>query len=257
MELPPIDPGSFTDSGQPPAIIIAASEPDARSLQARVRAASDALNLSTKPADGARALVPGDAPRTIANAWQQAREALRDLFGRAAAAGQALDAQSTLPTDGPIDLQRYAGLWYELARLPTRFQDSRSVSTAEYSIRPDGVVTVRNTAYLGDRTDARITGTATVAAGADNDRLRVRFGGLLSLIPVPKDGNYWIIDVADDYSTALVGTPDRTFLWLLSRDKDAWGTTPIDALVDRATELGFDTDRLLVADWKTRLVRTG
>ncbi len=251
MELPPVTVSPYASTApQPAALHAPAAEPDPSSLRARVGAQLQPAVARTKPGDGVRAmLVPGDAPRTIANAWQQARDAVRDLFGRVADAGQ------TLPTDGPVDLQRYAGLWYELARLPTRFQDARSVSTAEYTLRPDGAVTVRNTAYLGDRTDARITGTATVADGAANDRLRVRFGGLLKLIPVPKDGNYWIIDVADDYSTALVGTPDRKLLWLLSRDEDAWGTAPIDALVDRAAELGFDTDRLLVADWKTRRMR--
>lgn len=194
-------------------------------------------------------LVPGDAPRSISTALESVRDAVRDLFGRRPTA--------PLPTNGSVDLKRYSGLWYELARLPVRFQDPQSVSTAEYGIRSDGSVEVKNTAYVGDTVSARITGRATAARGAEatNDRLRVRFGGLLRFIPVPKDGNYWIIDAADDYSTALVGTPDRKFLWLLSRDKDAWGTRPIDALVDKAKSLGFDTDRLLVADWERRRMR--
>ncbi len=204
---------------------------------------------ATKAGDGASKLVPGDAPRSISSAVETVTDAVRDLFWR--------PRRPDLPTVGEVDLERYAGRWYELARLPVRFQDSRSVSTADYALRSDGKVEVRNTAYLGDTIDSKITGTATAARGAEqtNDRLRVRFGGLLRFLPVPKDGNYWIIDRADDYSTALVGTPDRKFLWVLARDKDSWGTAPIDRMVDRAAQLGFDTDQLLVADWDARRIR--
>lgn len=212
-----------------------------------ITAAAPVPSIAAPVAARSTPFAPGDSARTIKTAIADAWDAARGLFG----AGPG----SSLPTAGPIDLQRYAGTWFELARLPTRFQNPRSVSTAEYALRPDGAVSVTNTAFLGDRVDARIQGAATVAAGAANDRLRVRFGGILRFIPVPKDGNYWIIDKEPDYSMALVGTPDRKLLWLLARDKDAWGSPEAERMVDRARTLGFDTDRLLVADWTTREMR--
>ena len=221
-----------------------APTPAARTIAASIAAATPS---DTKAGDGVLQLLPGDAPRSLSAAVNSVREAVRDLFGNLVEPG--------LPTNGGVDLSRYAGKWYELARLPVRFQDDRTVSTAEYSVRPDGKVGVLNTAYLGDRVDARITGTATPVDGSSNDRLRVRFGGLLRFIPVPKEGNYWVIKTADDYSMALVGTPDRKFLWLLARDEQAWGSQPADDMVARAKELGFDTDKLLVADWDTRQMR--
>jgi len=192
-------------------------------------------------------IVPGDRPRSIKTAFAGIVDAVRGAFDRR--------PDAPLPTAGPVDLARYAGLWYELARMPTRFQDPKSVSTAEYTVRPDGKVGVQNTAYVGDKRSAQISGTATVADGAANDRLRVRFGGLLKFIPVAKQGNYWVIDLKDDYSMALVGTPDRSNLWLLSRDPKAWDTAEAARMVSRATELGFDTDKLLVADWDKRIIR--
>jgi apolipoprotein D and lipocalin family protein len=202
---------------------------------------------ATKPGAGAELIVPGDAPRSISAAAQSLTDAVRDLFWG--------EPKATLPTAGPIDLERYSGKWYELARLSVRFQDPRTVSTAEYALLPNGKIEVKNTAWLGDEVDSKIVGSATVAEGAQNDRLRVRFGGFLRFIPVPKEGNYWVIDKTDDYSMALVGTPDRKFLWLLSRDEQAWGTPTSDKMVAKAKELGFDTDELLVADWDKRVIR--
>lgn len=193
-------------------------------------------------------LLPGDARRSFNSAVDQVRTAISNLTRGARPAD--------LPTAGPVDLNRYAGKWYELARLPVRFQDPRSVSTAEYALRRDGSVEVRNTAIVGDKVSAKITGSATVVPGAQNDRLKVRFGGLLRFIPVAREGNYWVIDVDKDYSMALVGTPDRKFLWLLSRDANAYDGAQAQALVRRAADLGFDTSKLLVADWQQKVIRS-
>ena len=203
---------------------------------------------STIPSfDRRDAIVPGDPQRSVDTAIESVIKAVKGVFGRG--------PEAPLPTAGPVDLARYAGKWFELARLPTRFQDPRSVSTAEYGVRPDGKVSVDNTAFVGDRVSARISGTATPVAGAPNDRLRVKFGGFLKFIPTPKEGNYWVIDLEDDYSMALVGTPDRSNLWLLSRDANAWDSTTAARMVAEATKLGFDTDKLLIADWTRREMR--
>lgn len=166
-------------------------------------------------------------------------------------------ATQPLPTVASVDLTKYGGRWYELARLPVRFQDKLSVSTADYSLNPNGTVKVVNTAWLGDKTAAKITGTATSVSAPDNSRLQVRFGGFLRFIPQPREGNYWVIDLKPDYSMAMVGTPDRRFLWLLARDKNSWSTSAAAAMVERARTLGFDTSKLQVADWDAGMIRPG
>jgi apolipoprotein D and lipocalin family protein len=90
-----------------------------------------------------------------------------------------------------------------------------------------------------------VVGRAEPVPCSGNARLRVRFGGLAALVPVPREGNYWIIALDDDYRFAMVGTPDRRFLWILARDT----CLPPDVfagLVAQARCLGFDVDRLVV-----------
>ncbi len=149
-----------------------------------------------------------------------------------------------LPTASKVDLARYAGKWFEIARLPNSFQREDSRATAEYTLLPDGAVTVRNTELRPDGTTKTIDGRATAVPGSDGARLRVKFGGLAALAPVPDDGNYWIIAVEPDYSLALVGTPDRDFLWILARSPKV-PPEKLAGYVARARQLGFPVERLL------------
>jgi apolipoprotein D and lipocalin family protein len=149
-----------------------------------------------------------------------------------------------LPTAPKVDLARYAGKWFEVARLPNVFQRDDSRALAEYTPQPDGAVKVRNTELRPNGTTKAIEGTATAVPGSGNARLKVRFGGLAALAPVPAEGNYWIIAVEPDYSAALVGTPDRKYLWLLARSPQPNPKTR-DRLIARARELGFAVERLI------------
>lgn len=164
-------------------------------------------------------------------------------------------AQRPLPTAGAVDLKRYAGTWYELARLPVRFQDPASVSTATYAVSRDGSVSVENTSYIGDDPGYSIRGTAEPVRAGRTDRLRVRFGGFLRAIPTSEDGNYWVIALDRDYELALVGTPDRRYLWLLARDGEQFDEDLAQGWLERAAALGFDTDQIVFADWATRTMR--
>ena len=167
------------------------------------------------------------------------------------------DAASTeLATVGDVDAEQYAGLWYELARLPVRFQDPASVSTAEYEVRGDGTIAVTNTAYLGEEESYQLEGSAEPVAAGVSDRYVVSFDGFLSFVPTPDEGNYWVMELADDYSMALVGTPDREFLWLLARDGTDFDEERAAKYLERAAADGFDTTELAVADWQTRLIRS-
>lgn len=152
-----------------------------------------------------------------------------------------------LPTVGGVDLKRYAGKWYEVTRLPNRFQNDGCKATAEYTAQADGSIKVVNRELCLDGKNNEVVGRATPVPGSQNARLRVKFGGLAALAPSPKDGNYWIIKLADDYSVSLVGTPDRKYLWLLAREPKVDEKT-LNAYVEGARVLGFDTSKLLRVD---------
>lgn len=149
-----------------------------------------------------------------------------------------------LPTAGQVDLARYAGLWHEVFRLPNSFQRNDSRAEARYTLKQDGTVKVVNTEFRPDGTTKTAEGSATAVPGSGNSRLKVRFGGLAALVPVPDEGNYWIIKLEPDYSAALVGTPDRKFLWLLARDRNL-SSEKRAAWEAEARKQGFDTTKLV------------
>ncbi len=164
------------------------------------------------------------------------------LAGGGAAAAQ--DQPVPVQAIAALDLQRYAGLWHEVARLPNRFQ-KRCVGgvTASYELL-DGAIRVVNACRVADGTSIRAEGRARLA---DRDgpasRLKVRFApALLSFIPAVW-ADYWVLDLTDDYGAALVGTPDRRYLWVLSRRPELDGST-YDRLVRTAARQGFEIGRL-------------
>jgi apolipoprotein D and lipocalin family protein len=149
-----------------------------------------------------------------------------------------------LPTVPCVDLARYAGTWHEVARLPNLFQASCVGSQARYEPRPDGSLAVINSCVTGRGRCREVVGRAEPVPCSGNARLRVKFGGLAALVPVPREGNYWIIALDDDYRWAMVGTPDRRFLWILAREA-CLPPEVFASLVDQARCLGFDVDRLV------------
>lgn len=138
----------------------------------------------------------------------------------------------------PVELQRYLGKWYELARYDNRFERGCEGVTAEYSPRPDGMIRVLNTCRQGapDGEARSAEGRAKVVGGSGGAKLKVAFFG-------PFFADYWVLDRADDYSWAIVGEPSGRYLWLLSRDPSPDAAT-LDAHLKRIAALGYDT-RLL------------
>ena len=144
-----------------------------------------------------------------------------------------------------VDLARYAGTWYEVARLPNRFQEKCTGEvTATYRNRPDGRIDVVNRCRTdnGDMTDA--AGIARRVDGEPPSRLEVRFApAILSFLPAVW-GDYQIIALGPEYDYALVGTPDRKYLWVLSRtaqmDRDRYL-----ALLAEAKAQGFDVAKVV------------
>ncbi|MFN4080969.1 MAG: lipocalin family protein [Saprospiraceae bacterium] len=117
-----------------------------------------------------------------------------------------------LKTAPSVDLDRYAGKWYEIASFPQRFQRGCHCTTAEYTLSDKGYVVVENRCRKDSLNgpESYIKGKAFVEKNSNNARLKVQFFW-------PFRGKYWIIDLADDYSFAVVGHPNRQYLWILSR----------------------------------------
>lgn len=149
-----------------------------------------------------------------------------------------------LGTVASIDLPRYLGTWYEIVRLPMRFEPADYTDiTADYSMQDDGKVRVVNRATDGKGEPQQSVGEAT-PIDASNSRLEVTFlPEGLRWIPFTK-GDYWIIKIDDTYTTALVGSPDRKYLWLLARQPQVDAATT-QAFLDHARAQGFDLGELI------------
>jgi apolipoprotein D and lipocalin family protein len=144
--------------------------------------------------------------------------------------------KTELPVVSHVDLSQYMGRWYEIASFPKWFSSDCFNSQATYELRDDGKVDVINECrkHSAPHKWSRVNGVATVVDETSNAKLKVRFG--LN----PFAGDYWIIDLASDYSYAVVSEPSRESLWILSRtetlDKDVLGKI----LARLQNELYFD-----------------
>lgn len=157
--------------------------------------------------------------------------------------------RAPLQVVAPVDLKRYAGLWHEQARLPNRFQKQcAGPVTAEYTVLPDGTVEVCNRCILADGGFDESIGAARIAPVAGQPgagRLEVRFApAWLSWLPLVW-GDYWILKLDREYQVALVGTPDREYLWVLSR-APRLDDAALQAELDYARTLGFDVDKVVL-----------
>ena len=137
-----------------------------------------------------------------------------------------------LPTVASVDLQRYAGTWHEIALLPNRFQSMCATdTTAHYRLDGD-VVRVTNRCRKANGEFEEAKGVAEVVEGSNGARLRVSFFR-------PFYGDYWVLALDRDYRWVLVGEPARRYAWVLARDP-AMDAAPLDPILDRAAQLGFD-----------------
>ena len=166
------------------------------------------------------------------------------LLAALASTGCTTPSHRPLPTVARVDLTRYAGRWYEIARLPNPFQNDRARAIADYTVQADGSVKVVNTELREDGHSKAIEGRATAVAGSGDARLQVKFGGLAALAPSRAEGNYWIIALEPDYSVALVGTPSRKYLWLLARTSHLKAATR-QRYLEKARALGFPVERII------------
>ncbi len=156
----------------------------------------------------------------------------------------AAGAQQVQPV-ARVDLVRYSGSWFEIARLPNRFQTQCVANvSAEYVQRDDGQIDVINRCLKADGSSDSAIGRAQIVDAASNAKLKVRFAPVwLSWLPSVW-GDYWVLDLATDYSTAAVGEPSHKYLWILSR-KRTMTDTQYQEIVQRLAKQGYDTAALV------------
>jgi len=164
---------------------------------------------------------------------------------KAWAASNEANPRSDLATIPALDLPRYLGTWYEIAKFPNRFQRKcAGFTTATYAALPDGRVQVENRCKLADGSVDRVVGVARQVGPATSPRLKVRFApALLSFLPMVW-GDYWVIDLDRDYGLAAVSEPGREYLWILSRTPTV-SKPAYDALVARLSGQGLDVRKLV------------
>lgn len=163
------------------------------------------------------------------------------LFSILAYTNMSAQTMQTVPN---VDLAKYAGKWYEIASFPQRFQKGCHCTTAEYTPTDKGYIIVENRCKKDsvNGTLSYIKGKAFVDKNSGNAKLKVQFFW-------PFKGKYWIIDLADDYSYAVVSHPNKKYLWILSRTPQLNEKVYQDILA-RAKEKGLDVSKLKITEQK-------
>lgn len=145
-----------------------------------------------------------------------------------------------LKTVDQVDLARYLGKWYDVASFPQWFQRGCTAITAEYALKPNGEINVVNSCRKGSL-DGKLkvsNGRARVVDTKTNAKLEVSFFGNFW-------GDYWIVDLGEDYEYSVVGAPSRDYLWILSRTPQMDGAT-YNAIIERLKGQGYEVERLVV-----------
>jgi apolipoprotein D and lipocalin family protein len=143
-----------------------------------------------------------------------------------------------LETVEHVDVKRYMGTWFEIAKFPQRFEKGLVGITADYSLLPNGKVRVLNSGYKEDFNGKlkTVKGKAWVVDTTTNAKLKVSFFW-------PFAANYWILDLGKDYEYAAVGDPSRKYLWILSRTP-RMDELVYNGLLKRMQDKGFDISKL-------------
>jgi apolipoprotein D and lipocalin family protein len=144
-----------------------------------------------------------------------------------------------LPTVNKVDLTKYSGLWYEIARLPNSFEKGLECVTATYTVKPNGKIAVLNQGRPStDKTKLKSAkGTGWLPNANYPGRLLVSFFW-------PFSGNYYIIALDENYNYALVGDPSRKYLWILARSKEL-DAKSYSKLLETANMNGFDIEKII------------
>lgn len=146
-------------------------------------------------------------------------------------------SENLVQTVPSVDTQRYVGKWYEIANYPMFFQRKCvGDTTADYAAKPDGKISVLNRCRTKDGTFDEADGEASVVEGSNNSKLKVTFFK-------PFSGDYWIIGLDPDYRWSVVGSPDRKYLWILSRTPEM-APADLKRALDAARAQGYTLEEL-------------
>lgn len=160
------------------------------------------------------------------------------------AQAQGLASVAPLQTIPRLDVQRYLGTWYEIAKFPNRFQKQCVANTqARYSLLSDGSLEVVNRCREANGKFSEAVGQARQVGGAESPQLKVRFApAWLSFLPMVW-GDYWVIDLDSEYQLAAVSEPTREYLWILSRQPKV-DAVAYKNLLERLQAKGFDLRKI-------------
>ena len=162
------------------------------------------------------------------------------LIGLGAATMAYSKTNESMKTVEKVELDKYLGVWYEVARKPLYFQNKcASNVTAAYTLNENGNVQVDNRCMAKDGKQMRALGEAFVQNAPFNSKLKVSFlPEAIRWLPVGR-GDYWVLKLDDDYQTALVGEPRRKYLWVLSRTAQP-DQAVVTEYLNYAKSLGYD-----------------
>lgn len=139
-----------------------------------------------------------------------------------------------------VDLNRYAGLWYEIAKIPNRFQrHCVEGTTAQYKLRKDGRISVINSCIETDGSRDEADGVAKIVDKKSNAKLEVSFFSILGIRPFWDD--YWIIGLDENYQYAVIGTPNLKYGWILSRTPEL-SQAQLDEALSILVKQGYNPD---------------
>jgi apolipoprotein D and lipocalin family protein len=137
-----------------------------------------------------------------------------------------------------LDINKYLGTWYEIARLPNSFEKNLDRVTANYSLKENGDIRVLNKGYIiGSSEFKEAEGTAWIPDANEPAKLKVRFFW-------PFTGKYWVIELDKDYKYAMVGDPSRDYLWFLARER-ALSDSVYNYLLKSAEQKGFNIKTII------------
>lgn len=152
-----------------------------------------------------------------------------------------------LPIQQDVDLEKYVGTWHEQARLPHRFQEQCVADVkADYALNDGQTLKVTNSCRTADGSITTAIGEGRLSSDikpTDPAKLEVRFAPTWLSWSPKVWGDYWILKLQGDYEYSLVGTPDREYLWVLSREKEA-DQAVVKELLDYAATQGFDIEKV-------------
>jgi apolipoprotein D and lipocalin family protein len=151
-------------------------------------------------------------------------------------------AQKNLPVVSSVDLNKYTGTWYEIARLPFTFESRLKCITATYSLREDGRIAVLNKGHYISNPEKTNTakGIAFVPDKNSPAKLKVQFFW-------PFRGNYWIMYLDTDYKYVMIGEPSLKYLWILAREKKL-DETVLQMLLSKASDAGYNLSNLIMTE---------